>query len=702
MISIRQSSAPVVAALVLVGSAWPVAAQSTLLFMHSQPGDYIGAGVTRAWTPLDGNFTATRNFDNGVSVHFNGGPDWWFLDFAAAQDALLAPGSYDGATRFPFQSPTTPGLSVSGTGRGCNTLTGRFDVFEVVYGPNDTILAFAANFEQHCEGASPALFGSIRFQASAIAPHQVTVTKTGAGSGTVTSLPAGIDCGTDCSEQFTNATIVALLPFPSQGNMFTGWSGDADCSDGVISRGLSAACQATFEPCSVSLSPPVAQGVSGGGAGTLSVMTGPSCEWSASSSASWLRLTGATSGTGGASVPYVYDPRGVFAQPRSATISVGGQVFTLTQSGIAPTFSVTPASVVASPGAGATTLQVTANAPDAIWTASSGTPWITVPPTGGVGAVAIDLTRNASLLPRDGSLTIAGIIVPVTQRGNGIPGEPVELGAAVQNGLARFEWLPPPADGDATSYQLEAGLTRGAATFVFDTPDGTPAFTVSGVPAGRFYLRVRGRNEHGVGPASEEYELIVTAAGMNRPGRPRNTAATLSLGRLSLTWDPPAPLGAIDTYVLEIGTATGTSNIAVLPLGIATSFSYDGVPPGYYFLRVRAANAAGPSDPSTEVLVVAGSVPSPPGPPNLQPAVVTGTTVNLSWVAPQTGRAPLQYRLQVGSGRGLTDIGEFTTAIATTTVGFSPVPPGRYYVRVRGVNAEGPGPVSNEIRIDVH
>jgi Divergent InlB B-repeat domain len=222
--------------------------------LHAQPtGGLYRWGRHSDANPLDGNFSATRNFDNGVSVHFNAGGEWWDLDFAAPQETLLTSGSYENATRFPFQSPTAPGLNVSGSGSGCNMLTGRFDVFEVVYGSGDTITSFAANFEQHCEGMAPALFGSIRFNAATMAPHSVSVTLQGSGSGTVTSVPAGINCGTDCDEPFTNGTVVALIAGPSAGSSFAGWSGDADCSDGVVSKAMPAACTASFAP---SLSPP--------------------------------------------------------------------------------------------------------------------------------------------------------------------------------------------------------------------------------------------------------------------------------------------------------------------------------------------------------------------------------------------------------------------------------------------------------------
>jgi len=95
---------------------------ATYLYFNSEPGDYIGQGLEQTLTEDDGIFSVSRNYDNGISIDFNGS-DWWYLDFAAPGDAELAVGPYENAERFPFQSPTLPGLSISGSGRGCNTLT---------------------------------------------------------------------------------------------------------------------------------------------------------------------------------------------------------------------------------------------------------------------------------------------------------------------------------------------------------------------------------------------------------------------------------------------------------------------------------------------------------------------------------------------------------------------------------------------------
>lgn len=54
--------------------------------------------------------------------------------------------------------------------------------------------------------------------------NRVIVVKQGAGGGEVISSPAGIRCGSDCSEQFREGTDVELTATPSAGSSFTGWS----------------------------------------------------------------------------------------------------------------------------------------------------------------------------------------------------------------------------------------------------------------------------------------------------------------------------------------------------------------------------------------------------------------------------------------------------------------------------------------------
>jgi hypothetical protein len=142
---------PAVLGLVLV-AAWlatspqPASAQppsGSFLSFVSEPGDYIGQGQSLSFSPATATFNANASQDLrefSLSVFPSG--SFWHLRLAAPLGQQLVPGSYENATRWPFQASTVPGLDFSGDGRGCNTLTGRFQVLEATYGPSGYITRF--------------------------------------------------------------------------------------------------------------------------------------------------------------------------------------------------------------------------------------------------------------------------------------------------------------------------------------------------------------------------------------------------------------------------------------------------------------------------------------------------------------------------------------------------------------------------------
>lgn len=76
--------------------------------------------------------------------------------------------------------------------------------------------------------------------------YQLTVDKRGDCEGTVTSSPAGIDCGATCSAVYQEGTVVQLSAAPADGCQFDGWSGDADCADGSVTLNGDRMCVASF------------------------------------------------------------------------------------------------------------------------------------------------------------------------------------------------------------------------------------------------------------------------------------------------------------------------------------------------------------------------------------------------------------------------------------------------------------------------
>jgi hypothetical protein len=53
----------------------------------------------------------------------------------------------------------------------------------------------------------------------------LSATKFGTGQGSLISSPAGINCGSDCSESYESGTIVSLTASPASGSIFAGWAG---------------------------------------------------------------------------------------------------------------------------------------------------------------------------------------------------------------------------------------------------------------------------------------------------------------------------------------------------------------------------------------------------------------------------------------------------------------------------------------------
>lgn len=142
--------------------------QITRIEMVSDLGDFVGEGQTIKYEASDGlwdwfGLSATR-----IELRYYGSSSHWSFVFKAPPDKTF-PGVFPNAKR-ASSSESSPGLDVEGSyrnpsiGNGCNTLTGFFSItqadIDYSYNP-PKLLRFAGEFEQHCEGAKPALHGHI-------------------------------------------------------------------------------------------------------------------------------------------------------------------------------------------------------------------------------------------------------------------------------------------------------------------------------------------------------------------------------------------------------------------------------------------------------------------------------------------------------------------------------------------------------------
>ena len=102
---------------------------------------------------------------------------------------------------------------------------------------------------------------------------ELTISRAGTGSGNVSSGPAGISCGGDCSESYYNATSVTLSASPASGSNFAGWGGD--CSGTglcTLTMSSSHAVTATFNlnPLTLPGAPTIVWITRGPGSATIS------------------------------------------------------------------------------------------------------------------------------------------------------------------------------------------------------------------------------------------------------------------------------------------------------------------------------------------------------------------------------------------------------------------------------------------------
>lgn len=150
---------------------------------------------------------------------------------------VLAPGQSGTALFTVARSPDFKGEVTLGLGGLFTDVTGTFSPATLVDGATSTTLTITAgtgggNFGTMAVELAPTLGGKHvningtppTFSVTVSIRPTVVVNKGGTGSGTITSNPAGINCGATCTATFLFSP-VALTATPAAGSTFTGWTG---------------------------------------------------------------------------------------------------------------------------------------------------------------------------------------------------------------------------------------------------------------------------------------------------------------------------------------------------------------------------------------------------------------------------------------------------------------------------------------------
>jgi hypothetical protein len=265
-----------------------------------------------------------------------------------------------------------------------------------------------------------------------------------------------------------------------------------------------------------------------------------------------------------------------------------------------------------------------------------------------------------------------------------------------------FSWTLPVGPQAWTGLRVDVGKREGASDIasVALPPDATSI--ASTMPQGSYFARVRTS-----GPAITSVptaDVSFAVGPPDLPAPPLDPTAVAEGTLITFQWGAPSA-GAPPAYVIEAETAGGGADVTSPSLsGATTSFVIDAAP-GRYWGHVRSANTAGASAPSSEWIIDVDATESPcyempPLAPQAVIASVSGRTVSLLWVQPDTGPVASTQRVVAGAAPGLGDLANIempgpATSFTTTA------PPGIYYVKVVALNACGSSPSSNEVRVVV-
>ena len=445
--------------------------------------------------------------------------------------------------------------------------------------PDATMYAFA-----HFDGRGAALRdddrAGVRF---AYPAPTLTVQRT--GSGTVTSNPAGIDCGSDCSESYAPGTAVTLMAAPAAGSAFGGWSG-ACSGTGTCSVTLSASTSVTASfvgGLSVAITAP-ANGATVSGTVTVSMAA------SGGSGGYTYRLAvdGATAFTG-TTPSFAWNTSGMAGGSHTLAATVtdsGGRTAT--------------SSITATVSNGASALRVAMTTPSAGATVS-GVVWVTVWVDGATAPSTVTLSvsgtvvksQTSSSMPMtldwDSRLTSDGIkTLTVSARDAAGNTGSASLSVTVANGTtppppltARFT---SPANGATVSGTVTVGMEVGGASGASNTfrltIDGTLASTqtVAGTTASFAW------NTSALANGSHTLALSASdAAG-------RTVTATITVTVQNTTSPPPPP---------PPPPTGGTLNVAMTSPGAGSTVS------GVVWVTIWVNGASGAS---TVTLSAGGTV----------------------------------------------------------------------------------------------
>lgn len=321
-----------------------------------------------------------------------------------------------------------------------------------------------------------------------ISPTNLSFTSTG-GTGTI-NVTAGSSCNWTATTTSSWITITSGSSGTGNGTITYTVANNTGTSQrtGTITIGgqTHTVAQSGNTSCTYTVSPLSQTFTSSAGTGTVTITTTSGCNWVATSNDSWITITSGASGSGNGSVTYTITSNTSTSQ-RVGTITIAGQVYTVTQSGTVPcsyTINPTNLSYAASGGSGTVTVTTTSGCS---WTATTTDSWITITSGSsgsGNGSVSYTVASNTGTSQRTGSITIGGQVHTVAQSGttsctftiaplNQTFTDPSATGSVTVTAATGCNWAATSNDSWITVNSGSTGSGNGTVSYTISANTGT-------------------------------------------------------------------------------------------------------------------------------------------------------------------------------------------------------------------------------------
>ena len=306
----------------------------------------------------------------------------------------------------------------------------------------------------------------------------LTIAKPGSGSGKVTSIAPGIDCGATCSAGFGKGTQVNLFATADAGSTFTGWSGEGCSGTGTcrvtMSGDITVAAAFTLKSFNLSVATQgngnvSAPGLTCGGTScsgsylygtTVSLTATPNQgeslqSWSGCDTSNGTTCSVLMNSTSNKSVTAKFTS---LINPCTYSIIPKSRAFTYAAGSVLISITGTGASDCAKPDV----------------RVSPGAPWITLTPVAfahNKGSVTASVSRNDSPPTRTGAVTVQNYSFPVTQTGHYVPPAGCVMGT-----------IQPAQAAAAGRWKVDSGAWHASGATVCAIPVGSHKVTFMAIP----------------------------------------------------------------------------------------------------------------------------------------------------------------------------------------------------------------------------